>query len=118
MINPQTRDEAFVLSVLADHRLMQRGAIKLDRLAVLANVSRREAEAAVQSARLHGVPIISGSDGVRLTYDSAEVRATAEALRKRARTQLLTARALLRTARTLEDQLESIARPSLWDNAA
>jgi hypothetical protein len=64
--------------------------------------SRRAIESAVQELRLSGEPIVSGDMGVRYTTDPAQLRAAATALRSRARTQLVTARALRQTAARLE----------------
>ena len=64
-------------------------------------VSRREIEAAVQAARLNGVPIVSGSEGLWISDSPEEVARAAESLRKRLVTQYATVRALRATARRM-----------------
>lgn len=63
------------------------------------NVSRRKVEQAVEALRLRGTPICSGSAGVWLTKDPAQMLANVEALRSRAITVMRGARALRQTAR-------------------
>lgn len=70
-------------------------------LAEAAGVSTREVEALIQQYRLEGWPILSDSDGYRLSNDPAEVLACSQRLRRRAIHQLLTSRALRRTARRM-----------------
>lgn len=65
----------------------------------------REVEIEVQEARLEGAPILSGPDGYWLTTDPQEVAACASRLRSRAVNQLVTSRALRKTARRLEKPL-------------
>ena len=77
-------------------------------------VSRREIEAAVQSARLDGVPIVSGSEGLWIASTAQEALEAAQALRRRAITQLVTARAL----RAAGKRMAAIRQPTLWEEAA
>ena len=72
----------------------------------------RRIQAATQEARLAGWPIVSDGDGVRLATDPGEVAACAEALRRRAISQFLTARALRRTAERMTVPLQ------LWETVA
>ena len=59
----------------------------------------REVEALVQTYRLDGVWIVSSGDGYRFAQNAAEVIECARRLRTRAVRQMLTARALRRSAR-------------------
>ena len=70
-------------------------------LAEALRVSRREIEAAVQAARIDGVPIVSGSEGLWISDSPEEVARAAESLRKRLVTQYATVRALRATARRM-----------------
>ena len=63
--------------------------------------SVRDVELLIHAARLEGVPILSDGDGYRLSHDPAEVLACSQRLRRRAIHQLLTSRALRRTARRM-----------------
>lgn len=76
--------------------------LTMDVLARWTSLGRRDVEAAVQEIRLAGEPIVTGSFGVRLSDDPAEVAAAAEGLRRRLVTQYLGVRALRRTARTMQ----------------
>ena len=78
-------------------------------LAEAAGCSTRDVELAMQQARLDGLPVISDSDGYRLSDDPAEVRACADALARRLVSQYRTVRALRETARRLER-----AQMALW----
>jgi len=62
-------------------------------------ISRRAVEKAVESMRLAGVPVVTGSDGAWLSVDPQELADAAERLRSRALHILLGARALRATAR-------------------
>lgn len=81
-------------------------ALGLDRGAL------RRVQAAIQEARLAGWPLVSDGEGVRLSFDPGEVAACAVALRRRAVTQWLTARALRRTAERMR------APATLWETVA
>lgn len=78
----------------------------------LAPQALRRVQAAIQEARLAGWPIVSDGEGVRLSFDPGEVAACAVALRRRAVTQWLTARALRRTAERMR------APATLWEGVA
>ncbi len=67
-------------------------------------LSRREVEAAILALRLAGEPICSDGTGVWLGTPD-ELAACIERLRARARTQLVTCRALRRTLRRMEGQM-------------
>lgn len=75
---------------------------------------RRTVEGAIQSLRLSGSPILSGSYGVRLARSADELAACVAALRRRAIHQMLTARALRRTAARMRAAEERVEQPSLW----
>ena len=83
-------------------------------LAEAAGCSTRDIELAIHQARLDGFPIISDSDGYRLSNDPSEVLACSKRLRARAIHQLLTSRALRRTSRRMSEA--QIALP--WSVAA
>lgn len=85
----------------------------LSAIAELAGCSRREVEAYVQSARLAGVPIVSGSEGVWIATTPQEAQEAADRLRTRAMHQLETSAALRRAA----DLMEPVAQTS-WLDAA
>ena len=76
-------------------------------------VSRREIEAAVQAARLNGVPIVSGSEGLWIASTAQEALEAAQALRRRAITQLVTARAL----RAAGKRMAAVRQRTLWEAA-
>lgn len=67
-------------------------------------VPRREVEAAIESLRLQGEPIIGGNDGLRLTDDPIELAKYVEARRRRMVSIYLGSRALRRTARRLQER--------------
>ncbi len=67
-------------------------------------MARREVEAAILALRLAGEPICSDGSGVWLGTPD-ELAACIERLRARARTQLVTCRALRRTLRRMEGQM-------------
>ena len=83
-------------------------------LAESLRVSRREIEASVQAARLDGVPIVSGSEGLWIASTPQEALEAAQALRRRAITQLVTARAL----RAAGKRMAAIRQQTLWEEAA
>jgi biotin operon repressor len=84
----------------------------------------RTVQEIIQTLRLEGVPIISvGWRGMRLARNADEALACAKALRSRAITQLLTARAQRRTAIAMqkaENRPPEIEAPegSLWARAS
>lgn len=79
---------------------------------------RRLIESALEELRLTGHPIIAGTEGVRLGLDAAEVREYATGRRRRLVSIAKGTRALLTTARHMEDRAASIERPTLWKGAA
>jgi biotin operon repressor len=82
--------------------------------------STRQVEAVVQIERLSGAPIVSDEDGYRLASGSADMLDQYRRMRSRYVTQAVTARAVLRTARRMQDAEAAALRPSgtLWDIAA
>lgn len=86
----------YLLNIGRDH------ARTIGELAEALNLPRRSIEEAVQAARLEGVPIVSGSEGLWIASSSHEARSAALALRRRAITQLVTARALRLSADVLD----------------
>jgi hypothetical protein len=72
----------------------------------------RAVQEAIESLRLAGHPILSSGDGMRLSADPDEVAACAEALHKRAVTQMETASKLARTAARMR------APTTLWEGRA
>jgi len=85
------------------HLLIGRGyARTIGELAESLSLPRRVIEEAVQQSRLDGIPIVSGSEGLWIAASATEAREASEALRRRAITQLLTARALRRSAERME----------------
>ena len=81
-------------------------------LAQWLRVPRRDIEKAIQEARLAGVPLVTDADGVRLAKDAAEAADCAARLRSRAISQLLTSRALRKTARRMREA--EAQQPTLW----
>ena len=81
-------DVRYLLNVGRDH------ARTIGELAEALNLPRRVIEESVQAARLDGVPIVSGSEGLWIASTAQEAQQAAQALRRRAITQLVTARAL------------------------
>lgn len=77
-------------------------AVPLSAVAEQMGVSRRAVEEAVQSLRHGGKPIASGSEGVWVTHDPAELWETFRSLRHRIAAQSATAWALRKTARAYE----------------
>jgi biotin operon repressor len=67
-------------------------------LAESMNAPRRAIEKAVEQLRGSGAPVVTGSAGVWLSSDPAEILGAYRALRRRAIGQLVGARPLLRTA--------------------
>ncbi len=91
-------------AVLACLRAGKRLTIEQLRWAGHMPLSRREVEAAILALRLAGEPICSDGTGVWLGTPD-ELAACIERLRARARTQLVTCRALRRTLRRMEGQM-------------
>ena len=94
------------LSWGADH------PVTIGQLAESMKVSRRVVERAVEQLRLEGQPLCTGSAGLWLSRDPAELRQHYQALRRRYIRQAVGARALLRTAIRFEK-----AQMTLWGGA-
>lgn len=75
----------------------------------------RTVQAALQELRLAGHPIISDAGGVRLAQTAEEARTCADSLRRRAIHQLLTSRAVRRTARRMREAEDAAVRLTLWE---
>lgn len=69
---------------------------------------RRAVEAAVQALRMHGKAIASDGSGVWLTGDAAELEATFASMRRRIRSQMVTAWAVRSTARRMRGAGEQL----------
>jgi biotin operon repressor len=80
------------------------GDYTIDDLRRALRVTRRDIEAAVESLRLAGQPIIAGNDGLRLTEDPAELAAYVEARRRRLVSIYKGNRSLRQTVRRLQEQ--------------
>jgi len=102
-----------VLQILSERRY----PMKIDIVAKWAHLSRRDTEAAIEVLRLEGHPIVGGNDGVKLSRDPREVREYVKSRRRRLFHVALGTRALLRTARRLEDEQQQIERPGFWPAA-
>lgn len=70
-------------------------------LAARFSLPRRTVEAAIQSLRLDGHPVRSGSEGVWLAASAAEAEEAAQDLRRRLVTQYRSILAMRRTARRM-----------------
>lgn len=77
-------------------------AVTIGSIAETAKISRRTVEKAVETLRAEGQPICSGSSGVYLSSDPAELREQYQSLRRRYIRQAVNARVLLRTAKWYE----------------
>ena len=86
-------------------------------LASKLGIPTREVEALVQSYRLDGAAILSSGDGYALGQSAAEVDACARRHRVRAIHQLLTSRALRRTARRMAATEHRRPAWPAWDAA-
>lgn len=83
-------------------------------LAASLNVPRRDVEAAIESLRLRGEPVIGGNDGVKYTLDLTELEAYISGRRLRTA-------AIHRGTMALRSRLRRMrhgAQTSLWDTAA
>lgn len=74
-------------------------------LAERSGYSQRDVELLINAARQEGVPIVSSADGYWLGTP-AEVKACADRLRRRAGNQLVTARAMRRTASRMSSPVQ------------
>lgn len=98
-----TTDERAIFAILAarchpTHTLAQ--------LATSAEMTRREAEIAVNGLRRSGVPILGDGRGVRLARSRDEALAAYRSLRRRALHQLVTAREAKRAALAMSERPE------------
>lgn len=75
--------------------------VTIDEVAAMGGVKRRVVEAAIQQARLEGVPVITDG-GVRIATTAAEAHALARWLLARMRTQQETHAAIVAAARLME----------------
>ena len=87
--------------LLVNLRYGRDSARTLGELAEAMGAPRRELEKATEQLRRDGRPVCSGSDGIWLTTDAAELEAQVAALRRRAVHQLVTVRSLRATARRM-----------------
>jgi hypothetical protein len=112
-----TPDAERVLRLLAHERggPPEFFSVKQADMAFVLGLSTRAVQSALQELRLAGHPIISTSDGVRLTDWAIDVENCAVALRRRAITQLLTSRALRNTARRMREAEDSRSSQTFWD---
>ena len=83
--------------------------VTLDEVALMAGVKRRVVEAAVQQARLEGVPVLTDG-GVRIATTAAEAHDLARWLLGRMRTQQETHAAVVSAARLMERAEEQARR--------
>ena len=93
--------------------LANAGATQAD-IAKACHIPIRSVQDIIQSLRLQGEPIVTNGDGVRLATWAIDVERCAAALRSRAIHQLLTSRALRRTAKRMRAQEDASARLTLW----
>jgi biotin operon repressor len=94
------------------HEALRSTPLTLAVLSEKCGLPRRAVEEELQRLRLAGVPVVTSSDGAWVSEDPEVVRECAARLRSRLINQAKTARALLRTARRLEDRN---ARPLIFD---
>ena len=85
-------------------------ARKLGELAEDMGVPRRVIEQSIESLRKDGVPVCTAGDGAWLALEADEVRACADRLNRRLRSQYLTVRALRATAR----RMAGVRQTELW----
>jgi len=81
-------------------------SITMSQLARTVGCSRREAEAAIETLRLQGQPIVADNAGLRLTNDPVELQAYLEARRRRLVSQYKGTRALRRALRRLKERTD------------
>ena len=85
----------------------------LDQVGRQTRLARRDVEAAIETLRLEGQPIVGGPRGVKLTSDPEELGAYVEARRRRMASIYLGSRALRRTARRMKERTDL----TLWGAA-
>ena len=98
-------DVRYLLNVGRDH------ARTIGELAETLNVPRRVIEESIQAARLDGVPIVSGSEGV---WSDAEALAWCERQRSRAIHLMESAQGV---QRGVEARRANATQPTLWEAA-
>lgn len=95
-------------------RLLTNASVTQADMAYVLGLPIRSIQAACEELRRTGHPVLSSGDGMRLGT-AEEALTCATALRKRAITQLVTSRALRRTARAMRVREDAAARATLWD---
>lgn len=88
------------------HAIRFYGPLTINEVCTMTKLSRRDVEAAVESLRLAGEPIVGGNDGLHLTEDPVELENYVEARRRRMASIYLGSRALRRTARRLRERVD------------
>jgi biotin operon repressor len=83
-------------------------------MAFVLGLSIRQVQSACEELRRAGHPVLSSGDGIRLAQTSDEALACAAALRRRAITQWVTARALRRTGLRMRTAEDAAASLTLW----
>lgn len=101
------------------HLLIGRGyARTIGELSESLDLPRRVIEEAVQQARLNGVPVISGSEGLWIAQNGQEALSMADRLQRRLVAQYLTVRAMRETGRRMQRAEQSIEPLTLGLEAA
>jgi hypothetical protein len=108
-----------VVSVEAEvlHTIRFFGPVKISEVCALTNLPRREVEAAVESLRIRGEPIIGGKAGLRLTEDPDELLRYVQARRRRMFSEWRGTRALRRTAKRMREVEDERIGLTLWGAA-
>lgn len=88
--------------------------LTIAQLARFCHASRRDIEAAIETLRLEGQPIVADGKGLRLTQDPAELASYLEARRRRLVTQYRGTRALRRALRRMQERTAL----TLWRDVA
>jgi biotin operon repressor len=101
-------DAERVLSLLTNASVTQAD------MAFVLDLSIRAVQAACEELRRAGHPILSSGDGIRLAQTADEALSCAAALRKRAITQWVTARALRRTGLRMKTMEDAVGFLTLW----
>ena len=98
-------------------RLLHNASVFQADMAFVLGLSIRQVQAACEELRRTGHPVLSSGDGVRLAQTADEALECAHALRKRAITQWITARALRRTGLRMLDEENRREHLTLWIEA-
>ena len=101
-------DVRYLLNVGRDN------ARTIGELAETLNAPRRVIEESIQAARLDGVPIVSGSEGMWIASDDAEALAWCERQRSRAIHLMESAQGV---QRGVEARRANATQPTLWEAA-